>query len=127
MRRRFDIRRIPLTLLFVGTAGIIFGYLAPDYVWLYHYNFGDFILRLLLLIPVAAFFASLATLILWYLFRITLPGLLRYRRLRMIRYQRSLRPRREELSIEEARLEELLDEPLSDDFHHDEEDSPQTH
>ncbi len=120
MRRRFDIRRVPLTLLFVGTAGIIFGYLAPDYVWLYHYNVTEFILRLLLLVPVAAFFAALATLILWYLFRIALPGLLRYRRLRLVRYQRSLRPRREERS-----REELDTEPLSDDFHHNEEDSPQ--
>lgn len=95
MRRSFDIRRIPLSLLFVGTAGLVFGYLAPDYVWLYHYNLSDFIVRLLLLIPVSVFFAALATLILWYLFRILFPGLLRYRRLRMIRYQRSLRPRPE--------------------------------
>lgn len=115
MRHSFDIRRVPLTLLFAGTFGVIFGYLAPDYVWLYHYNPADFLLRLLLLVPVAAFFAALATLILWYLFRIALPGLLRYRRLRMIRYQRSLRPRREVLD----------DDPLSDDFHRNEEDSPQ--
>ena len=121
MRRHFDIRRVPLTLLFVGTAGIIFGYLAPDYVWLYHYNFTDFLLRLLLLIPVAAFFAALATLIFWYLFRIALPGLLRYRRLRLIRYQRSLRPRREAIN-----RDELEAAPLSDDFHRNEEDSPQT-
>ena len=101
MRRRFDIRRVPLTLLFVGTTGIIFGYLAPDYVWLYHYNVTEFVLRLFLLIPVAAFFAALGTLILWYLFRITLPGLLRYRRLRLIRYRRSLRPRLNDLRNEE--------------------------
>jgi len=93
MRRGLDIRRVPMTFLFLGASAVIFGYLLRSYLWLFHYSLGDFLLRLLFLIPVVFFFGALATLILWYVFRIFLPGILRFRKLRMIRYQRSLRPR----------------------------------
>jgi len=93
VRRRLDIRRIPLGLLFLLATVAIFLYLVRIYLWLLHYNVGAFFLHSLTLIPVAMFFAALVTLILWYLFRILLPGITRYRKLRMIRYQRSLRRR----------------------------------
>ncbi len=93
MRRGIDVRRVPLSLLFLGTAGAVFGYLLSSYSWLLHYNLRAFVLHALVLVPVAGFFAGLATLIFWYLFRIALPGLFRFRRLRMIRYQRALRSR----------------------------------
>lgn len=93
MRKRFDIRRVPMTYLFLASALAIFVYLLRNYLWLFRYNVTDFLLRIVFLIPVVLFFAALATLILWYVFRILLPGLLRFRRLRMIRYQRSLRSR----------------------------------
>jgi hypothetical protein len=93
MRKRFDIRRVPVTFLFLGAAVVIFVYLLRSYLWLFRYNLTDFFFRLVLLLPVVFFFAALATLILWYVFRILLPGLFRFRRLRMIRYQRSLRSR----------------------------------
>lgn len=82
-----------MTLLFLGASAAIFVYLLRSYLWLFRYNLTDFFLRIVFLLPVVFFFAALATLILWYLFRILLPGLFRFRRLRMIRYQRSLRPR----------------------------------
>jgi hypothetical protein len=102
MRRAFDIRRVPMAFLFVGAAAGIFIYLLPNYLWLFRYNAAEFFLRVLFLVPVVFFFAALATLILWYLFRISLPGLLRYRRLRMIRYQRSLRRRNDDQDLPES-------------------------
>src|SRR5258708_39610208 len=93
MRKHFDIRRVPMAFLFLGAAIAIVAYLLRSYLWLFRYNLTDFLLRIVFLIPVVLFFAALATLILWYVFRIVLPGLLRFRRLRMIRYQRSLRSR----------------------------------
>jgi hypothetical protein len=93
VRKRFDIRRIRLAFLFLGASAAIFIYLLRSYLWLFRYNLADFLLRIIFLLPVVIFFAALATLILWYVFRILLPGLLRFRRLRMIRYQRSLRAR----------------------------------
>lgn len=85
-----------MTILFVGASAAIFVYLLRSYLWLFRYNLTDFFLRIVFLLPVVFFFAALATLILWYLFRILLPGLFRFRRLRMIRYQRSLRTRDEQ-------------------------------
>jgi hypothetical protein len=93
MRKGLDIRRVPMTFLFLGAAIAIFLYLLRSYLWLFRYNLTDFLLRIVFLVPVVLFFAALATLILWYVFRILLPGLLRFRRLRMIRHQRSLRSR----------------------------------
>jgi hypothetical protein len=93
VRKSFDIRRVPMTFLFLGASAAIFSYLLRSYLWLFRYNLTDFLLRIIFLLPVVLFFAALATLILWYVFKILLPGLLRFRRLRMIRYQRSLRAR----------------------------------
>jgi hypothetical protein len=93
MRKGFDIRRVPITFLFLGATVAFLVYLLHGYLWFFRYNTVTFLLRVLIMIPVALFFATLATLILWYLLRILLPGMLRYRRLRMIRYQRSLRTR----------------------------------
>jgi hypothetical protein len=93
VRKHLDIRRVPMTFLFLGAAAAIFVYLLRSYLWLFRYNPMDFFLRVVFLVPVVLFFAALATLILWYVVRILLPGLLRLRRLRMIRYQRSLRTR----------------------------------
>jgi hypothetical protein len=102
MSRRFDIRRVPLGLLFLGSAAVVFGYLLSGYWWLWRVNVAEFTFRALVLIPAASFFGALATLILWYLFRIALPGATRFRRLRMIRYQRSLRQRTNDENTDQA-------------------------
>ncbi len=96
MPRGFDIRRVPLTFLFLVAALAIFAYLLGGYLWLFQFNKRELFIRAMVLIPAALFFAALATLILWYLFRILLPSLLRFRRLRMIRYRRSLRSRKDD-------------------------------
>ena len=91
MSRTFDFRRIPLWIPFLAMAAAVLVYLSRSYLWMWRFNPAALLIRIVVLIPVALLFAALATLIVWYLFRMVLPGLTRYRQLRMIRYQRSLR------------------------------------
>jgi hypothetical protein len=100
VRRRFDLRRLPIGLLFAVSFAGLYYLLLNSYGPLLRYDPGGFFLRALIFLPVVLFFAALATLILWYIFRITLPGIVRYRRLQMVRYQRALR-RRDRLAEEE--------------------------
>ena len=86
-------------VLFLTMEGAVLVYLVSGNLRVLRYDPGALLLQMLMLIPVSLFFATLATLILWYLFRMLLPGLLRFRRLRMIRYQRSLRVRDHEQDL----------------------------
>ena len=91
MRRRYDLRQIPVSVLFLAAVvGILYYLIRPDLRQVLNDPVGVLI-RAGVLVPVALFFAVLATLILWYLFRIFLPGVIRYRRLRILRYRRAIR------------------------------------
>jgi hypothetical protein len=93
VRRKFDLRRVPISTLFLAATLVLWYYLLRFDVPQITRNPSAFLIRAAFLLPVALFFASMATLILWYVFRMLLPGAIRYRRLRLLRYRRALRNR----------------------------------
>jgi hypothetical protein len=78
-------------MLFLGSVLGILYYLLRSSLWEITFNPVALLTRAVVLLPISLFFASLCTLILWYLLSILLPGIFRYRRLRLLRYRRSLR------------------------------------
>jgi hypothetical protein len=93
VRKRFDLRRVPISALFLIAALGIWYYLLRFDIPEIAKNPSAFAVRAAILFPVALFFASMATIVLWYVFRIFLPGAIRYRRLQLLRYRRALRSR----------------------------------
>jgi hypothetical protein len=97
MTRRFDLRRLPLGLVFLASSVAVLLWILKGNWWLVRDRPLQFLRATLLLVPVAAFFGAMMTLVLWYVLRVVLPGILRARRLSMIRYQRALRRTHEDL------------------------------